>query len=98
MSKQETKNLIIKLGKQFLNNSNPDNLKIIKNEILGQVMSAGYDQKNMSTVKIGIEEWGDLNKYIIAVSANKVDEKIKQFTNLCVAGLSTLINLSELSD
>jgi hypothetical protein len=98
MSKQERKNLVIKLGRQFLNNNNPDNLRILRNEMISQIMSAGYNAVKIETVKIGIREWGDLSKYIIAVQENKVDERLRQSTNLCLAGLSTLIDLSELRD
>jgi len=98
MSKQETKDLIIKLGRQFLNTGNPANLKILKDEIIYQVSSAGYDQKNMDTIKLGIVEWGDLNKYIVAVCRDQVAEKLKQSTNLSLAGLATLIDLSKLSE
>ncbi len=96
MSKKEKKNLIIQLGKRFLNSTNPDTLKILKNEMIDIVISAGYSDDNLLSIQLGIKEWGDLSKYINAVKENKLDEKLKRSTNLSLVGLSTLIDFSQL--
>ncbi len=95
MTVQERKNIVLRLGKQFLNEKNPVNLKFIRTEIINEVMAAKYNNENVDTIKLGMKEWGDLSKYIMAMEKNEVGDKLRFSAYLSLVGLATLIDLSE---
>lgn len=87
------------LAAEFLNNVDVTSLINLRETILLKVLSCGYSESMTKITSLAIPLWGnDLSKYIHAINQGNATAELKQFTQLSLAGLINLVDMSELYD